>query len=1560
MTNYPSQLDTDAELPAVVDNITEIGGEAINAIRDALIIIEKTLGTNPQGSAATLAARLSESFNDDGSFKESALSASGLVSLPIDNSQIGASAGIVESKLNLDVATQSLQNQISSNDIDIIQLWNAVNTVVNNLVQHTLGFYGRHDGYQIDLSLPLLGVSSTVGTVEEALEHINTRFLNHKATRTVGEHFADAITYEPITDGAVQEDNVQDAIASVDSAFVEDRRKHNDSAHSDGISADGYVFLGGQAATNDASGKLSRYQTFGGSADIMKIGLLNAASIKTKGFNPVNINSSNSAITIEVLIGTGITRTLAITGLHNAAYPSGIGRVTLDGVVDYLNTSFANTSNNFPVQAYSSNGELVLQHNIASVEATIKVVSPGVNSAIDALGFTDIAGREVGPASSIRLVVNGKPFDELKTVVSGSATLGVSNTIVNLGVDVTSSGLDLQDDILIHILNHTTDSANGTYHVITGQQASTSIELSTTLTAGTFEYVIYADTFNTALIGSPRALDFYIDENRNPITSDRGAITFGGITGIKIVEISQDFPAASGSITMATSGTNKVVSITIGSNTGESTTFETGFIGYIKVFAPDNVAYVTILVFDPSPVSGTDTFIFIATEANDDRLFLGTTHFDASAVLEIPMDRRNVGLVGNTSVGTEFRRDVLEADLDNLHLNGLVRGFDIVSSTTSNAVINGGIAYIAGQKIEKTRETVEVIRTATTVGTWNLVLTKSSNYEIYLEGDAGLSVDDVLAGDDAVLIAQFTIASGPTISDTADARFFINDLESKLPLTVDDRDLGAGNFRTLEAAALYSQYAPNDTKPEITVLSDLTESGALTIATGIRVIAFGDITVSGALTLSTDAELIVYGTFTAGSTITLGTRSMLEINGEGSVAGDITVGNNATLKFDDTSAFAGAASVLITGDDAVVAGKNSRPTLTFATTSRTAAGIVVSGYNAFIDNLDLVMDYATFACVDLGFGADRTTLTKCRFSQGTELGSTELAQYARCGVSNLSSGVIRNLTIADGYFTNLGSALYSTASSTFQDLMMTGCDIHSCGAGVYAGPTVGGTISHCTFTEMRTRGIAFQYSSLSSYGINLNNNYFYGIHATSTTFSAINIASTVSGISVINNVIRSVDSGTGTLVFAVLVDDVIFSGNIIDSCSSDSTVYAVYLTGGQNCSFVDNMIVGHAGRLIRAEETNVSGNVFASSSSTGNESIYIEGNNATRPGSIFANNKVEISSTDEYIYIEGCTVVGNRIRAPYMTLNAIGQGFLVSDNTLDLTSTSVTSAIDVSVDASTDINIFSNNMVIATATDQTLNLPGGKFLIADNIFKTDSGLRAIDLGNGSVSANNMYVVSDNLIQSGSNEGILVDGYNSSITDNIIHGTVANGDIVVANGVENIMITGNSANGSGGDARRIYHQTSSPQNCFIGINKNARSSIVYSSLNGLQDGSWTLTNDLSTSVYLSSSSSSTLTLIVPLHGLPTGAELESVDVYANCGGAGSGALNIQLFRRGPTSNLTTDIGPSSGQDSASGTFQTISISPSNTEYVRSTSSYFVVLTSTASGIRVGQVIAHINY
>lgn len=230
-SKYPTQLDTDVELIRVDNNITEIGGDAINGLRGAVFNIEETLGITPQGTATDVAARLSQSLNPDGTIKASALSTIGLVTLPITNAMIAGNAGILESKLQLDYRTKILRELIGALRVEHDALVLAVQGDITNLSRHVAhpSSFGRHRTSDID------GYIGTYAgyNLQYVINDLDTRIIDHLAD-PIDAHDASAVSFDD-SNTFIHAEEVQTAIEKLDALGITTLVMHQDEQHSNGI-----------------------------------------------------------------------------------------------------------------------------------------------------------------------------------------------------------------------------------------------------------------------------------------------------------------------------------------------------------------------------------------------------------------------------------------------------------------------------------------------------------------------------------------------------------------------------------------------------------------------------------------------------------------------------------------------------------------------------------------------------------------------------------------------------------------------------------------------------------------------------------------------------------------------------------------------------------------------------------------------------------------------------------------------------------------------------------------------------------------------------------------------------------------------------------------------------------------------------------------------------------------------------------------------------------------------------------------------------------------------------
>lgn len=165
-SRYPSALDDVDNLVTVKDNLTNIGGDLFNRLRDSILAIERALGINIQGTFSDLASRLAVIINPDGSINKQAFQAIGGVFGPIRNDDIDPNAKIAETKLSLNYPTALLQDEIRNLDARNAGLIDLIISANAGLQEHVSRATGAHRATAIATDVQTTAVQSSVAALK--------------------------------------------------------------------------------------------------------------------------------------------------------------------------------------------------------------------------------------------------------------------------------------------------------------------------------------------------------------------------------------------------------------------------------------------------------------------------------------------------------------------------------------------------------------------------------------------------------------------------------------------------------------------------------------------------------------------------------------------------------------------------------------------------------------------------------------------------------------------------------------------------------------------------------------------------------------------------------------------------------------------------------------------------------------------------------------------------------------------------------------------------------------------------------------------------------------------------------------------------------------------------------------------------------------------------------------------------------------------------------------------------------------------------------------------------
>lgn len=477
-TKYPNQIDTPSELPIVRDNIFEIGSDAINSLRSAIIQIEKTLGINPQGSVGlTVGDRISQSLDSSGNIRREALDIAGIVSGPIFDDQVSDVAGIKEVKLKLDFPTKILQSEISYISSLIDEIQRQTEEISSKLSAHLSPDASNRHAAKAISTTAIANTTSTSGikelpasNVQGALESIFSSHINYDGTgisSTNNSHLAKQIYYDNSITQDISSSNVQGAIEEVSGFLTKGIERHQDIFHSNGFSKTAFIFdknnsTYGTLLSDNSTVSISQNL---GEKPYFEINLDSMIPVPAEGIGIGDI--------IELTVN-GVTKEYQIYQIQNDPYSGDITGFWLFGVFFTTETSIGTKIFLKRHRSYNSIGILASNRENYGLSSSniIQIINPDAPFIVSS-GLNSAEINSSNRYFNIKIDGTSYSFDVYSFASSiqslDSIIKSINETVDQLGLPILAYRINLEDGgselVIAHNLS-STDHLTGSLEVV--------------------------------------------------------------------------------------------------------------------------------------------------------------------------------------------------------------------------------------------------------------------------------------------------------------------------------------------------------------------------------------------------------------------------------------------------------------------------------------------------------------------------------------------------------------------------------------------------------------------------------------------------------------------------------------------------------------------------------------------------------------------------------------------------------------------------------------------------------------------------------------------------------------------------------------------------------------------------------------------------------------------------------------------------------------------------------------------------------------------------------------
>lgn len=599
-----------------------------------------------------------------------------------------------------------------------------------------------------------------------------------------------------------------------------------------------------------------------------------AARAVSIGLNGAIINSDGYELHIKAGIGGGVIRELTIPELNlerlgtNQAEP-----VDAKSIANRINAyvSDPDLGFHFPITAYRVGNELAISHNMVGSDYTIEIGDGYTGNfalGFDAYGANITDTTILGNANN-SFTINGTTISSVRTLFDGYVNMTApADTFVlwsNSGQMINPLRYGIKAGSVMHVTGHQTHGSNGSYTLMAANAAGVSVFNAETINAPlapTIFNVHFTDA-DVSLASLANAetdrgiIEIYIDSSGRTMAHQRLKYGTNLGSGIEIIGVSSGFPSKDVVLSVGLDADNISFNIIDDTIYGDQVVIHDTFDGKFKLYHPNGLDYLTIQIV-PGVIPGGLEVVSVNYRLNYDEAFLlGTVHYDGALSVTNLIDSR---LFGHLSPN-EARDDLIELfsqrPTAELRSDGVARGFDILDaffyepiSKTQAVPLRGGVAYVNGARVAVETQKV-VIPSYDAEG--NLISSARRLIAVNDLGSIQLVSDELgellvdgyssSAAFGRLLPLYYVDILDGGIEDVIDVRRFINGLDAKLDLIVDETGNVVGNFRTLEGALLYADRFPGREKLTIKIVNSVSVSSALVIPEGVSLL--GDVAFGG-------------------------------------------------------------------------------------------------------------------------------------------------------------------------------------------------------------------------------------------------------------------------------------------------------------------------------------------------------------------------------------------------------------------------------------------------------------------------------------------------------------------------------------------------------------------------------------------------------------------------------------------------------------------------------------------------------------------------------------------